>query len=177
MYNSKIRDAIESANADYSKLMAQATGTSTERHPQEEMVKNKWLAAEGFKPVITPEKEIKWIPNIPVPSQRVDSVQKGQNSMSNETLIKAYPFLQHAVDHYIPVMEDLFNKYQEGDHSWQYLMEQASVFMKQGIKEAVESTGGMSKQGKMELAKAASVYESAELIANSNKATEQLGGE
>ncbi|ELP3919287.1 hypothetical protein QUQ16_000187 [Escherichia coli] len=177
MYNNQIKDAIEAANADYQKLMNMATNTSTTKHPEEEAIKDKWLMAEGFAPIITPEKEIKFVPKPKHATELIQNYQKGQNSMSNETLTKAYPFLQYAIDNYIPVLDGDIQSLQNGDLSQQYLNENIMRLMKEGIKEAIEATGGYSKQGKMMVAKAANVAQAANILSNSTEASKQLGGE
>ncbi|WP_281080290.1 hypothetical protein [Klebsiella quasivariicola] len=177
MYSTKIKEAIEAANSQYASLMNKATNTTEAKHPEEEAMKNKWLLAEGFKPVITPEKEIKWIPKTKQPTEAIQNYQKGMNSMSNETLVQAYPFLQYAIKNYIPVMEQLIKGVQSGDLSQQYLNEMIAKLAIEGIEEAINKTGGMSKQGQMQLAKASSAEQSAQLINSSSTAIKQVGGE
>ncbi|OZU14470.1 hypothetical protein CCO48_02425 [Salmonella enterica subsp. enterica serovar Altendorf] len=177
MYSNQVKQAIESANANYSKLMDIATNTQQKEQPEEEAVKNKWLLAEGFRPVMTPEKEVKWIPKPQHATDAIKNYQKGLNSMSNETLVQAYPFIQYAVDNYIPVVEDLVKKVQNGDHSQQYLNEMILKLMKEGVKEAVEKTGGNAKQGSMKIAKTSSAAQAAMLLSNSTSAAKQLGGD
>lgn len=176
MYTNKIRDAIEAANSDYQKLMNIATDTPNTKNPEEDAIKNKWLMAEGFHPVLTPEKEIKWIPKTPQPTEAISNYQKGANSMSNETLTKAYPFLQYAIDNYIPVVDDHIKGVQSGDLTQQYLNETIMKLIREGIKEAVESTGGYSKQGKMQVAKASSIEQAGSILQNLS-AVKQIGGE
>lgn len=177
MYSYKVREAIESANSNYKSLMDIATNTTKHEAPEEEAVKNKWLMAEGFHPVITPEKEIKWVPKPKHPTDVIQDYQKGTNSMSNETLVQAYPFLQYAVENYLPVVQSLVQSVQSGDMSQQYLNEMLAKLMKQGVDEAVNKTGGASKQGKMLIAKATNAQQAYEIISNSATAAKQLGGD
>lgn len=175
MYSTKIKEAIEAANSQYASLMNKATNTTEAKHPEEEAMKNKWLLAEGFKPVITPEKEIKWIPKTKQPTEAIQNYQKAQNSMSPETLVQAYPFLQYAIKNYIPVVESLVKSVQSGDISQQYLSEMITKLTKEGITEAVKATGGDGKQGQMQIAKAASAKQAAAILGSSSTAVKQLG--
>lgn len=177
MYSQEVKDALAQTKADLNKMMSVALGSSSDKHPEDEAIKDRWLMSEGFKPIITPQKEILWIPNAPKPTEQIAGVQKGQNSMSNETLMQAYPFLKYAVDNYIPVVESLCSSVQAGDMSMQYLGEMVAKLMKEGVTEAVEKTGGSSKQGAMMLSKAASAAEAASIISSSSTAVKQLGGE
>lgn len=177
MYSTKIKEAIEAANSQYTSLMNKATNTTEAKHPEEEAIKNKWLLAEGFKPIITPEKEIKWIPKTKQPTEAIQNYQKGMNSMSNETLVQAYPFLQYSIKNYIPVVEQLIKGVQDGDLSQQYLNEMIAKLAIEGIEEALSKTGGLSKQGQMQLAKASSAEQAAQLINSSTTAISQVGGE
>lgn len=177
MYSTKVKEAIEAANSQYTSLMNKATNTTEAKNPEDEVLKNKWLLAEGFKPVITPEKEIKWIPKVKQPTEAIQNYQKSMNSMSPETLVQAYPYLQYAIKNYIPVVEQLVKQVQSGDLSQQYLDENIAKLAIEGVAEALNATGGLSKQGKMELAKASSVEQSAQLINSSVSAISQVGGE
>lgn len=175
MYSTKIKEAIEAANSQYASLMNKATNTTEAKHPEEDAIKNKWLLAEGFKPVITPEKEIKWVPKVKQPTEAIQNYQKAQNSMSPETLVQAYPFLQYAIKNYIPVVESLVKSLQSGDISQQYLNEMLTKLAKEGVIEAVKATGGEGKQGAMKLAKAADAKQAAALLDSSSTAVKQLG--
>ncbi|EPB7326762.1 hypothetical protein ACRRRY_004644, partial [Salmonella enterica subsp. enterica] len=74
-------------------------------------------------------------------------------------------------------VEDLVKKVQNGDHSQQYLNEMILKLMKEGVKEAVEKTGGNAKQGAMQIAKTSSAAQAAMLLSNSTSAAKQLGGD
>lgn len=176
MYSYKVKQVVDDALSSYHKMLDMATDTPQKEQPEEEAIKNKWLLAEGFRPVITPEKEVKWVPKPQHATDAIKNYQKGLNSMSNETLIQAYPFIQYAIDNYIPVVEDLVKKVQNGDHSQQYLNEMILKLMKEGVKEAVEKTGGNAKQGAMQIAKTSSAAQAAMLLSNSTSAAKQLGG-
>ncbi|APY72376.1 hypothetical protein ZX68_000318 [Salmonella enterica subsp. enterica] len=177
MYSYKVKQVVDDALSSYHKMLDMATDTPQKEQPKEEAVKNKWLLAEGFRPVMTPEKEVKWIPKPQHATDAIQNYQKGLNSMSNETLVQAYPFIQYAIDNYIPVVEDLVKKVQNGDHSQQYLNEMILKLMKEGVKEAVEKTGGNGKQGAMQIAKTSSAAQAAMLLSNSTSAAKQLGGD
>ncbi|MDO3814248.1 hypothetical protein PL222_00860 [Salmonella enterica] len=176
MYSNQVKQAIESANANYSKLMDIATNTQQKEQPEEEAIKNKWLLAEGFRPVMTPEKEVKWIPKPQHATDSIQNYQKGLNSLSNESIVDQYPFMQYAIDNYVPVVEDLVKKVLNGDHTQQYLSEMIFKLKVEGIKEAVNATGGLSKQGNSKLGNSANIYQTAALLAKSPSAVKALGG-
>lgn len=176
MYSNKVRQAIESANANYSKLMDIATNTQQTEQPQEEAIKNKWLLAEGFRPVMTPEKEVKWVPKPQHPTDAIQPYQKSLTAMSNETMVEAYPMMQHAIKNYWPVVEHLAGEVKNGNMSLQKMIETILKLTYEGTSEAIKATGGMSKQGAMQIAKAANPADAAMILSSSPKAIGQLGG-
>ncbi|HCT9982775.1 TPA: hypothetical protein OUD88_002865 [Enterobacter hormaechei] len=175
MYSEKINSALSQTQSNYDQLMSLALGSSqNNKHPQEEALKDKWLAAEGFRPVITPTKDIVWTPKPKQPTENLQNYQKGLNSVSPETLVKQYPFLQYAIDNYIPACDSLVQSVKDGDMSLQYLDEMVMVMIKEGLEEALKATGGMSAQGKGALSKSTSAEESAAIIMSSPNAAKQL---
>lgn len=176
MYSYKIKQAIESANDDYSKLMDIATNSNQKKQPEEEAIENRWLLAEGFVPIITPQKEKKWVPKPKHSTDSIQNYQKGMNSLSNESIVALYPFMQYAIDNYVPVVGDLVSKVLNGDHSQQYLSEMLLKLKIEGIKEAVNATGGIEKQGNNQLGNSANIYQTAAILSSSPKAVKALGG-
>ncbi|WP_369136411.1 hypothetical protein [Klebsiella variicola] len=168
-------EALNAATGSYNKLMSIALGEAKdEKEEVSDKVKNAALLTEGFRPIVTPDKQIKWVPKPKQPSDALHTFQKMQASMSPETLREQYPFLQYAEKHFIPVVEELVQGLQNQTYSIQYFQEQMLALTKGGLKEAIDNTGGMSKQGKGSISNSTSAEETARLIMKEKNAYKQV---
>jgi hypothetical protein len=174
-YYSEVDNSLENATSNYDKLISMALGTAqSNKDEQKEAAMNKALLAEGFRPVITPDKQEMWIPKPKVASDDIQPFQKSTASMSPELLQQTYPFLQYAEKHFIPVVEQLVTGLQNQQISLQYFQEQLLALMNGGVDEAVKATGGYGKQGKGAVAESTSAAETAAIIRKEKNAYKML---
>lgn len=170
-----IAQALKSANDDYNNALSVARGASQDRkNDAKNEAMNKALLSEGFRPYITPEKQEVWMPKPKVATDNILAYQKAASSMSGQLLQQTYPFLQYAVKHFIPQMDELIKGVQNQQFSLQFLQEQTLAMAQGGLEEAIKATGGHSAQGKGSIANSTSAKETAEIIMKEKKAYEQL---
>lgn len=174
MYNTDINNAISAAKAQAETLMSKALSQPITKGGMSDEAKEVALVQEGFRPIVTPEKDVKWIPRPKPATSTIQSFQKGLSSMSIETLANRYPLLQYAEKNFHPVIDAIIEGVQKGDYSMQYLYEIIGKFTKEGISEAIKNTGGMKEQGKGMLANSDGAAESGAILANSVKAYKEI---
>lgn len=174
-YFNTVDEALNAATGNYSKLLNMALGESEEsKNEAKDKAMNHALMVEGFRPIVTPDKQEVWIPRPKMPTDKIGNHQKMVSAMSPEALRNAYPFLQYAEKNFIPVVEQLVQQVQNQDISLQYFQEQLIALMKGGVEEAVKNTGGHSAQGKGSLAKSTSPEKSAAILLKEKNAYKQL---
>lgn len=174
-YYNDVDDALQQVTTGHKSLIDIALGRAQEKKADDEdAVLNKVLMAEGFRPIVTPEKEVKWVPKKPQPTDVIKPYQKASTSMSPELLQQTYPFLQYAEQHFIPVVEQLVQGVQNQDFSMQYLQEKILEFMHGGLDEAIKATGGMKEQGKGSVADSSSAAQTAVTLHSEKQAYKAL---
>lgn len=174
-YYDKVDTSLENATSNYDKLISLALGTAQSNKDEEkDAMLNKALLAEGFRPIITPDKQEMWIPKPKQPTDSIHPFQKSLTSMSPELLQQTYPFLQYAEKHFIPVAEQLVTGLNNQQISLQYFQEQLLALMQGGVDEAVKATGGHGKQGKGAIAESTSAEETAAIIRKEKNAFKML---
>lgn len=174
-YFNTVDEALQNATENSNKLMSIALGNANDKkEDQKEEGLNKALIVEGFRPIVTPDKQIQWVPKPHKPTDKLQSFQKAASSMSPELLQQTYPFLQYAEKHFLPVVDQLIDGLQNQTFSLQYFQEQLLALAKGGLQEAIKNTGGHAAQGKGSIADSTSAKQSAEIILKEKKAYEQL---
>lgn len=174
-YFSNIDEALSASTSNYQKLISRALGGAEANEDEaKDKAMNHALMVEGFRPIVTPDKQIQWVPKPKMPTQKIANHQKIVSSMSPEQLQSSYPFLQYAIKHFIPVVEELVTKVQNQDISLQYFQEQMLALMKGGTDEAVKNTGGNSAQGKGSISKSTSPESTAAIILKEKNTYKQL---
>lgn len=167
---------MEQVNSQVNEWISSAMQSGNSNREKAE--KEKALHEEGFIKYVTPEMQDVWIPAPKAPTSAIQDYQKGFSSMSPETLREVYPFLQHAEKHYIPIIDQLHDQVNKGEISLQYVQEAIIKMILEGTKEAIDATGGMSKQGDSPIAKASSNAQAMAIYAKSPTAVKELmGGE
>lgn len=178
MSYSKIYDQqMEQVNARFNDWINQATSSYGSKADDAE--KEKRLREEGFTSYITPEKQEVWIPRPEAPTSAIQDYQKGFSSMSPETIKEVYPMLQYVQENFFPVVDQLHDAVKNNEISLQFVQEKIIAMILEGTKEAIDKTGGMSKQGNSAVAKASSNAQAVATYAKSPKAGQQvlLGGD
>lgn len=165
---------MEQVNSQVNEWISSAMQSGNSK--REDAEKEKRLREEGFISYITPDKQEVWVPAPQAPTSAIQDYQKGFSSMSPETLREVYPFLQHAEKHFIPVIDELHDSVNKGEVSLQYVQEAIIKMILQGTKEAIDATGGMSKQGDSPVAKASSNAQAMAIYAKSPTAVHELMG-
>lgn len=174
-YFSNIDEALSASTSNYQKLISRALGEAEANEDEaKDKAMNHALMVEGFRPIVTPDKQVQWVPKAKMPTQKIANHQKLVSSMSPEQLQSSYPFLQYAIKHFIPIVDGLADSVQNQDISLQYFQEQMLALMKGGVDEAVNNTGGTSAQGKGSIAKSTSPEETAALILKEKNTYKQL---
>lgn len=174
-YFSNIDEALSASTSNYQKLISRALGEAEANEDEaKDKAMNHALMVEGFRPIVTPDKQVQWVPKAKMPTQKIANHQKLVSSMSPEQLQSSYPFLQYAIKHFIPIVDGLADSVQNQDISLQYFQEQMLALMKGGVDEAVKNTGGTSAQGRGSIAKSTSPEETAALILKEKNTYKQL---
>ncbi|HBV5677812.1 TPA: hypothetical protein MD163_004952 [Klebsiella aerogenes] len=177
-YFSNIDEALSASTSNYQKLISRALGEAEANEDEaKDKAMNHALMVEGFRPIVTPDKQIQWVPKPKMPTQKIANHQKIVSSMSPEQLQTSYPFLQYAIKHFIPAVEDLVTKVQNQDISLQFFQEQMLALMKGGTDEAIKNTGGNSAQGKGSISKSTSPESTAAIILKEKNTYKQLVSE
>ena len=175
MSYSKIYDQqMEQVNARFNDWINQATSSYSSKADDAE--KEKRLREEGFVSYITPEKQEVWIPRPEAPTSAIQDYQKGFSSMSPETLKEVYPLMQHVQDHFFPAIDQLHDLVTKNEISMQSVQEAIIKMILEGTQEAIDATGGNSKQGNSAVAKASSNAQAVAIYAKNKQAVKQLMG-
>lgn len=172
---------IEKGNQQYESLMNIAKGdmggaNAPSIENMSDSQKDKWLLAKGYRPDIKPNGDTEWIMPKKTPIERISQAQKIKGSMSPESLKATYPFLQYYIDNYIPVVMQLAGQVSDPSimMSEQAFSEAIDKLNKNGLKQAIDATGGMSAQGKGKLAQSSSYEESQRILARYPNAINEL---
>lgn len=174
-FYSQVDTQAQNELSNYDKLMSLALGSAQDKKNEaKDEAMTKALIAEGFRPIVTPDKQIQFIPKKALPTDIIKPSQKLSASMSGELLQSTYPFLQYAEKNFIPVMEHLIQGVQNGDYSIQHFQEQTMALIKGGIEEAIKATGGVKAQGKGKLADSTTPEETMSIIMSEKQAYKDL---
>lgn len=174
-YYSNMDEALNYAVNNYQKIVNRALSQAEQNEDEaKDKAMNRALMIEGFRPIVTPDKQVLFVPKPKMPTEKIANHQKIVSSMSPEQLQTSYPFLQYAIKHFIPVVEELVTKVQNQDISLQYFQEQMLALMKGGTDEAVKNTGGNSAQGKGSISKSTSPESTAAIILKEKNTYKQL---
>lgn len=175
-YHQSINSALQESDNSYEKLMAIALGQNN-KNPMVDSAENKILLAEGYKPVLKPNKEWEWVKPKKTPADLIQNYQKVISSVSPELMSQLTPALQYAEKNYLPLIDRMVADIHDPSKgmSEQYLIEQIyNMTNGQGAKNAIKNTGGMKEQLVGPLAKSSDSNQTGALLRNSTAAYNYL---
>ncbi|SXD86830.1 hypothetical protein [Klebsiella quasivariicola] len=175
-YHKDVNTALQNDSDNYSKWMSIAMGDN-DKSPMIDSAENKVLMAEGYRPVLKPNKEWEWVKPKKTPAELIAGYKKELASVSPQLFAQLVPALQYAQKNYLPILDKIVEQVGSADSniSEQYMMEQiASMATQQGAKNAIEATGGMKEQLKGPLADSSNINQTASLVRSKANAYKYL---
>lgn len=175
-YRKDVNTALQNDGDNYSKWISYALGEQN-KSPMVDSAENKVLMAEGYRPVLKPNKEWEWVKPKKSPAELIASYKKELASVSPQLFAQLVPALQYAQKNYIPILDGIIDKVADPNSNAdeQYMMEQiVSMATQQGAKNAIEATGGMKEQLKGPLSDSSNINQTASLVRSKASAYKYL---
>lgn len=175
-YFQSINDALKNSDDNKQTWLSIANGTAS-KSPMEDSAENKILLAEGYKPVLKPNKEWEWVKPKKTPADLIQNYQKVMSSVSPELMSQLVPVMQYYEKNALPMIDRMVQDVHDDKvgMSEQYLIEQIyNMTHGDNLKTAIKNTGGMKEQMVGPLAKTGSSNQTGSLLASSPSAAKYL---
>lgn len=175
-YFQSINDALKSTGDNKQAWLNIANGTAN-KSPAQDSAENKILMAEGYRPVLKPNKQWEWVKPKKTPADLIQNYQKVISSVSPELMSQLVPIMQYMEKNYLPIIDRLAADVhdQKVGTSEQFMIEQIyNLTHGDNLKTAIKNTGGMKEQLVGPLAKSGDSSQTGSLLASSPRAAKYL---